>query len=447
MTAKPTKRPKNAGRATREMAALLLIDVLHKKQPLDDAWSRALTTPAAKRMDARDRAFVRQIAATCLRRLGQIEQTITAYLQKPLAPKARKAKAILQIATAECLFLNTPDHAVVNSAVDLAQQDSAARPYKKLVNAVLRRVVADRATILAEPGGETLNTPAWLRESWSQAYGTAMATQIATAHLMDPPFDLSCKIQTDADEVAKELEAEILPTESLRRSEGGQVETWPGFQEGKWWVQDAAAALPVRLLGPVKDQSVIDLCAAPGGKTAQLAAAGAKVTAIDRSAVRLQRLQDNLKRLSLTADVVKADVATWRPQTPAPLVLLDAPCSATGTLRRHPDIAHLKTPGDIESLAKAQSQLLAAAAEMTAPGGTLIYCTCSLQPEEGVSQIEQFLSDHHSWRRDPIQTDELPGLSEAVTTEGDVRTLPSYWPERGGMDGFFIARLRAPEKI
>ena len=440
----PNARPKNTGRLTRDIAAMLLIDILHKKQPLDEAWSRALIAPRAQTLEARDKAFIRYLISTCLRRRGQIDHAISDHLQKALPPKARKAEAILQIATAECLFLNTPDHAVVNSAVDLAQQGSQTRPYKKLINAVLRRIVSHRESYLEKAELEKSNTPNWLFETWVQTYGNTIAGEIAAAHLREPPIDLSCKDPADASHWAKELEAEILPTGSLRRTAGGQVETWPGFEDGRWWIQDAAAALPVQLFGEVNGNCVIDLCAAPGGKTAQLAANGAMVTAVDRSASRLQRLSANLERLSLDAEIVAADVATWQPEARAPFVLLDAPCSATGTLRRHPDIGFLKTPGDIVSLAKAQTRLLSAAANMTAPGGTLIYCTCSLQPEEGPAQIEEFLATHDAWRRRPIQPDELSDLSQALTPNGDVRTLPCHWSERGGMDGFFIARLTAP---
>jgi len=444
MTGQPNIRSKKQGLATRSAAVDLLLDVLHKKQPLDDALSEALATPAVKKMEPRDRAFIRHIVSTCLRRYGQINHTISDYVQKPLPDKARKAKAILQIATSECLFLNTPDHAVVNSAVDLAQQTTDTRPYKKLINAVLRRIVTNADAILSQPHAAKHNVPQWLLDSWAAAYGDPAVDGIIAAHLSEPPVDLSFKSRDQVTSYAGDLDGEILPNESLRRFAGGQIETWPGFSDGHWWVQDAAATLPVRLLGPVEGEEVIDLCAAPGGKTLQLAAKGADVISVDRSAGRLERLRENLARLALKAEVVQADVATWKPGEKARFVVLDAPCSATGTLRRHPDIAILKTQKDVVSLAKAQARLLSAAAKMTAPGGTLIYCTCSLQPEEGPEQVERFLSENKTWQRRPVTRDELPDLAEAISEKGDVRTLPHYWAKRGGMDGFFIARLTAP---
>lgn len=444
MTKTPNTNSKKSGLPSRTAAVNVLLDVLYKKQPLDDAWSKALTTPAVKKMDARDKAFMRHLVSTALRRLGQIDHAISEYVQKPLPDKARKAKAILQIATAECLFLKTPDHAVVNSAVDLAQQSTDTRPYKKLINAVLRRIASNTEAILEQPDSLKRNTPHWLLDSWTNAYGAAAVDQIIASHLSEPPTDLSFKYQDRIASYIEDLDAEHLPNGSLRRGAGGQIETWPGFADGQWWIQDAAATLPVHLLGDVAGEEVIDLCAAPGGKTLQLAAKGAKVISLDRSAHRLERLEENLNRLALKAEIVQADVATWQPDRQVPFVLLDAPCSATGTLRRHPDIAILKTPKDIASLSKAQARLLSAAAKMTAPGGTLVYCTCSLQPEEGPEQVERFLSDNKTWRRRPVVPSELPDLSDAITATGDVRTLPSYWSDRGGMDGFFIARLTAP---
>jgi len=444
MTSKPNTNSKKQGLATRSLAMSLLVDVVHKKQPLDDALSAAFAQPAAKRMEARDKAFIRHIVSTCLRRLGQIDDAISDFVQKPLPDKARKAKAILQIATAECLFMKTPDHAVVSSAVDLAQKSAETRPYKKLINAVLRRIVANAESISNKPHAARLNTPSWLLDSWSDAYGETAVDAIIATHLAEPPVDLSLKNADQVGRFAEELDAVILPNESLRRSGGGQIETWPGFADGAWWVQDVAATLPVQLMGKVEGQKVIDLCAAPGGKTLQLAAQGAGVLAVDRSGGRLERLRENLTRLSLKAEVVQADAATWQPDERVPFVLLDAPCSATGTLRRHPDITILKKTDDIISLSKAQARLLSAAAKMTAPGGMLIYCTCSLQPEEGPDQVERFLGENNEWRRSPVTPSELGELSMAITEHGDVRTLPHYWADRGGMDGFFIARLQAP---
>jgi 16S rRNA (cytosine967-C5)-methyltransferase len=241
---------------------------------------------------------------------------------------------------------------------------------------------------------------------------------------------------------AERLEAEILPTGSLRREAGGDVAALPGFAEGEWWVQDAAAALPVRMLGDVSGLRVADLCAAPGGKTAQLIVAGARVTAVDISGKRLERLAQNLARLGLVAETIVADAVKWRPETPLDAVLLDAPCTATGTLRRHPDIAWNKQPADLARLASLQDRLLAAALAMVKPGGLVVYATCSLQPEECEQRIAGLLESAANVERVAIAADEVPGLEDTVTAPGDLRTLPCHWAERGGLDGFFAARLR-----
>jgi 16S rRNA (cytosine967-C5)-methyltransferase len=284
-----------------------------------------------------------------------------------------------------------------------------------------------------------LNTPDWLWDSWVGAYGEDLTRAIAAAHLADPPLDITLMPGEDAAGWAEKLDAIILATGSLRRNSGGRVEDLPGYGDGKWWVQDAAAVLPVQLLGEVAGMSVVDLCAAPGGKTAQLAAAGAKVVAVDRSVTRLKRLRENMKRLGLTADVIEADGKRWQPKTPVDVVLLDAPCSTTGTIRRHPDVAWLKSPDDVASLQAVQAAMLDNAPAMLKPGGTLIYCVCSLQPGEGEDQIDRFLVDHAAFTRQPVTDAEV--VAEFITPTGDVRTLPCHLQRDGGVDGFFIARL------
>jgi 16S rRNA (cytosine967-C5)-methyltransferase len=255
-------------------------------------------------------------------------------------------------------------------------------------------------------------------------------------------------VRGQSDVWAERLNAKVLSTGSLRLVEAGVVPDLPGYAEEAWWVQDAAAALPARLLGPVQGQSVADLCAAPGGKTAQLATQGAHVTVVDGSKNRLQRLGENMQRLGLSAQVtvVAADIETFEPGTMFDAVLLDAPCSATGTIRRHPDILHLKTPDDIVRLAALQSRLLAKAAGLVKPGGLLVYCTCSLEPEEGPNQITQFLAENANFERVAIAPDDIGGDASWVTAHGDLRTLPFHaagsFPEAQGLDGFFAARLR-----
>ncbi len=280
--------------------------------------------------------------------------------------------------------------------------------------------------------------------SWCAAYGETVTRAIAAAHVKEPPLDLSVRDPAAAADWAARLDGVMLPTGSIRCRDAGLVTELPGYDEGAWWVQDAAAALPARLLGEVAGRPVIDLCAAPGGKTAQLAAMGARVVAVDRSPSRMVRLKDNLARLSLAADCVIADAATWHPPEPAALVLLDAPCTATGTIRRHPDIPHLKSGDDVARLTQLQARLLDAAMAMLAPGGTLIYGVCSLEVEEGPRQMAQLLARGTPLRRQPIGADEIGGLEQCVTADGDLRTLPCHLADEGGLDGFYAARLVRP---
>ena len=413
----------------RAVALDALTQILRRRLSLDDALK--LDGIA----DARDRAFARQMVATTLRRKGQIDDLLARCLEKlPPAP----IEDLLRLAVAQLLFLEVKPHAAVDSAVELAKSLGFA-PLGKLVNAVLRRLATEGPDWIARQDPGPLNAPEWLWRSWVSVYGEKTARDIAAAHLEEPPLDIT---PAGSPEIwAQRLEAEELFTGSLRRAPGGSVTALPGFDEGGWWVQDAAATLPVRLLDPHPAEHIADLCAAPGGKTAQLAAAGAVVTALDRSARRLSRLQENLNRLNLSAELVAADASAWQPPRLFDKVLLDAPCSATGTLRRHPDVAWTKQADDIGKLAAAQDRLLAAASLMVKPGGTLIFCTCSLQPEEGPARIDRFLRSDARFRREPVAASEVGGLSELVSAEGDMRSLPCHLAEIGGMDGFFAARL------
>ncbi|MGE0723743.1 MAG: RsmB/NOP family class I SAM-dependent RNA methyltransferase [Alphaproteobacteria bacterium] len=307
------------------------------------------------------------------------------------------------------------------------------------MNAVLRRIAREAPPPLDGPEAASANTPDWLWSRWSATYGEAAAAAIGRAHLGEPPLDLT--IRDDVRKWTDALGADLLPTGSLRLRAAGPVTALPGFDDGAWWVQDAAAAIPARLFGDVRGRSAIDLCAAPGGKTAQLASAGAEVTAVDISPRRSAILRENLDRLRLAATIVVADANQWRPDSPADVVLVDAPCSATGTIRRHPDIPQLRAAADLTRLVEVQDRLLDAAVAMTRPGGTIVYATCSLEPEEGPARIDALRARGAPVALDPIAAAELPGLPEAIV-DGTLRTLPSMLADAGGMDGFFAARLR-----
>ncbi|MDE2227471.1 MAG: MFS transporter [Alphaproteobacteria bacterium] len=413
-------------------AALELLDaVLARRVPLDQALEECRALAA---LSSRDRAFARLLVATVLRRLGQIDDALARFLAKKLRPGA--VRDILRLGAAQLIFLETPPHAAVATSVALAAQHPAM---KGLVNAVLRRVAREGASVVAQQDAARLDTPDWLWRSWCASYGEATARAIAAAHGREAPLDLSVK--ADADAWAAQLDARVLPTGTLRRASGGLIESLPGYAEGAWWVQDAAAALPAKLLGDVRDATVADLCAAPGGKTAQLATQGARVIALDLSEPRLKRLRANLARLKLAAECVAADAAAWRPAEKLRFVLLDAPCTATGAIRRNPDVPHLKSPADVERLAAQQDRLLANAVACLAPGGTLVYCVCSLEADEGPARIARLLASGGAVARRPIALAEIGGLAECITPEGDLRTLPCQLADDGGLDGFYACRL------
>jgi 16S rRNA (cytosine967-C5)-methyltransferase len=400
---------------TREAAFDLLTAVLEASTALDTALD------ALPRIDARDKAAAHRLAATALRHAGTLDAVLEPYLRR--APP-RAVRQILHLGAAAILFLGTPAHAAVGTAVDLAKSRNLSA-FSGLINAVLRRLVSRGAEALDELDMPRLDTPSWAWSSWG-----ADARAIATAHQAEAPLDLTVK-------PGVAMPGEVLPTGSVRLAAGTSVPELPGYAEGDFWVQDAAAALPARLLAPLPGERVLDLCAAPGGKTAQLAQAGAQVTALDRDAARLGTLRGNLARLKLSAELVHADATQWRAAAPFPAILLDAPCSATGTIRRHPDLLHLRKPQDITACTLLQDRLLDAAAALLAPGGRLIYAVCSLQPEEGAARIESACA-RLALRRLKLA---LPELSEAMTAAGDIRTHPGLWPARGGLDGFFIACL------
>ncbi len=427
------------GLPARKLAAAVIDEVLRAKLALDDTHERLAPSFG---LDAADSALARAIAITAFRRLGTIQEAINARLERGSPRNSGPFEPIMVAAAAQILFLDVPDHAAVDLAVRHLHEDARSSRYVSLGNALLRRLVREREAILAEAVDPFLDTPEWLAESWMERYGEETAAAIALSHRDEPPLDISVK--DDPAGWAEKLDGLLLPTGSIRLRERQAITALPGFDEGAWWVQDAAAALPVRLLAPQPGERVADLCAAPGGKTAQIAALGARVTAVDRSGPRLRRLRANLERLGLEAEIVTKDATLWEAE-PFDAVLLDAPCSATGTIRRHPDVAWTKSPEDRDKLVDLQARLLEAAARLTRPGGRLLYCTCSLEPQEGEAQIEAFLANHPDFARQPIEAAEIGGLSEAIDAQGDLRTLPhqlrNETPRLSGWSGFYASRL------
>jgi 16S rRNA (cytosine967-C5)-methyltransferase len=439
--APPTEVP---GLAARRIAADILEGVLHKRRTLDDQLEGAAAHPGLKTLADRDRALMRRLVATILRRLGTLGHVLSRLLDRGIPTDAPRAQSALLIGAAQILWMDVPDHAAVDLSVRLVQSDRRAAKYAGLINAVLRRCAREGQPLIDEVAAQTLDIPPWLMARWSAHYGETTARAIALALSHEPALDLTVK--SDAVQWATRLHGETLPTGTVRTLLHGPVTMLPGFAEGQWWVQDAAAALPARLFGDITGKAIVDLCAAPGGKTAQLVQGGALVTAIDRSPGRMARLRENLARLSLDAATVEADAAEWqRGGEGFDGVLVDAPCASTGTIRRHPDIAWLKQEADIGALTALQKRLLQKAVTLLKPGGTLVYCTCSLEPEEGEHAIADLLATDPGMRRAPIDAGEVMGLAEIVTPDGDLRTLPCHLPNLdprlGGLDGFYAARL------
>jgi 16S rRNA (cytosine967-C5)-methyltransferase len=433
-----------AGLAARRLAVDLIEAVLVSSRTLDDAIETIGRGGRYSGLEGRDRGFARLIAATVLRRLGSLDAVLSRFLERPIPVTQPRPRSVLLAGAAQILFIGTPVHAAINLAVEQCRRDEKAERFDKLTNAVLRRVANQGPEILATLDTPRIDIPDWLWTRWSSAYGEETAGRIAAASLVEAPLDLTAK--ADSAVWTEKLGGTLLPTGTIRLMEAsGRIDELPGYKEGAWWVQDAAAALPARLLGSVAGLEIADLCAAPGGKTAELAAAGACVTAIDQSAERLTRLSQNLERLGLAEHVrvVAADVLDYEPEHLFDAVLLDAPCLATGTIRRHPDLLHLKRASDLERIVALQGKLLARAARWVKPGGRLVYCVCSIEPEEGEQIVTAFLDANGTFRRKPVQPSEIRGSVDWVTRAGDLRTLPYHEasPEYPGLDGFYAARL------
>lgn len=428
------------GQRARLLAATIIEDVLRRGLPLDETLDKTL---AGSDLEPRDRGLVRAIATVAIRHSGLIRKAIGERLASGSWPKAGRFPALMIAAAAQLLYLDVPDHAAVATAVDLIGADPESRPFTKLANAVLRRIAREKDAILAAADPLADDTPQWLAERWTAHYGLEKARAIATAHGHEPSVDLLPK--SDAEGWAEKLGGLLLPTGSIRLKTRDAIPSLEGYKEGAWWVQDAAASIPALMLAPKPGETIADLCAAPGGKTAQLALSGAQILAVDRSAQRMKRFAANMDRLSLSVETRIADAAGLE-AGPFDAILLDAPCSATGTIRRHPDVAWNKTETDIRKLGLLQARLLDRAARLLKPGGRLVYCTCSLEPEEGEEQVAAFLARHPAMARDPVRLGEIPGIDEFLSPLGDVRTTPDLWPDAdprlAGLDGFFAARFR-----
>ncbi len=425
----------------RVAAARAIMEAVTQARPLEERLAADLSL-RDPRLDPRDPALARSIATVALRRLGTIRKALAQKLDKGMPKRSGGLEWTLIAGAAQILFLDAPDHAAVDLAVRAARADTASAPFAGLVNAVLRGVARDREAILAASDPLDDDTPPWLAARWRENYGEATTRAIAAAHRAEPTLDISVK--SDPATWAEKLGGIVLPTGSVRLDTHKAVAELEGYAEGEWWVQDAAAALPARLLGARAGARVVDLCAAPGGKSAELAAAGAAVTTVDRSAERLKVLAQNFERLRFHSDIVVADALAFE-AAPFDAALIDAPCAATGTIRRHPDVAWTKRPSDLGPLVRLQAQLLDKAIALTRPGGAIVYCTCSLEPEEGEGQIAAVLRRNPDVRRSPIDPQEIGGLGECLTPAGELRTLPcQLWgddPRRSGLDGFFAARL------
>ena len=437
--AAPPRNPKGPHRADKSglksrLVAYEILKLVSSGRYLDEAMRKAAP------LEPRDRGFVRLLVTTCLRRGGQINGMLASAMSKAPAGRARDAIHILRMGVAQLMFLETEAHAAVDSTVSLMRAAGFER-MTGLANAVMRRLTREGAAMLAETAVED-NCPGWIRKSWQTHYGEDRTRAVMELAMTPPPLDITPR--GDAAAWATRLQGELIDGRTVRRGFDGDPTALDGFEDGAWWVQDAAAALPAALLADIAGRHVVDLCAAPGGKTAQLIAAGASVTAVDNSKPRLEILKKNLQRLGMNADLIRADGRSFRPRAPVDAVLIDAPCSATGTLRRRPDVLHHRAVADLEGLATIQRELVTRAASWLAPGGRLIYATCSLQHEEGeavVSDVTTAMPGRIAI--DPISTEEAGSFAPALAPEGWLRILPSDFADIGGVDGFFIARLKS----
>jgi 16S rRNA (cytosine967-C5)-methyltransferase len=441
----PAPADDRPGLATRRTAARLLAAVIDKATPLDALTDDEHGHPDYLALDQRDRSLARAILASALRFRGTISALIAARLDRPLPANAATLSHVLHVGAAQILFLDIPDSAAVDLAVSHAQADPRTKRFSGLVNAVLREIARRKERALPAALREARDVPDWFATLLDRAYGAERAAAILAIHRVEAPVDLTVK--ADPEKWAAAFGGKIMPTGSVRLARlPAAVPEMEGFAEGEWFVQDAAAALPARLLGDIAGRRVLDLCAAPGGKTAQLALGGAHVTALEKSASRARRLASNLERLVLGAEIVVGDLFSHRPDEPFDAVLLDAPCSSTGTVRRHPDIPWSKSDADIVKLADLQRRMLEHAAGFVRPGGLILFSNCSLDPREGEEMVAAVLEGSALLSPDPILGTEVDGIAPFLDDSGRLRTTPEQWPDEApalsGLDGFFAARFR-----
>lgn len=431
-----------SGLLTRQIAVEWLYRILQQKKSLDEVLLASEEDARWQKLEPRDKGFVRLLVMTALRRKGEIDWLLGHFLEKKPQPRTRVAEILLS-GVVQLLYMDVPDHAAIDMSVRLAKHSDKSRHMAKLVNAILRKVTRESEALMAGKDHFLRNFPDWILQGWRAQYGEEATNQICKALLLPAALDLSVK--ENPPDWAEKLGGTVLIGNSIRIQQRGAIPEIEGFAEGGWWVQDVSASLAVPLFGTLQGKTTLDICAAPGGKTAALVLGGADVTALDISKDRMARLTDNLERLQLKAELIVEDVLTYQPQQKFDVVLLDAPCSATGTIRRHPDILHLKTHANIQHMQKIQQHMLEKAASFVKPGGTLIYCTCSLEVQEGEAQIKQLLSTHNNLCRNPVSVDEVDQHDTWVTDEGDLRLLPHYSTQdredTQGMDGFFISRI------
>lgn len=434
------------GLETRIAATKLLSAIIDKKTSMDGLTDPKGGNPAFLALSQQDRLLVKAILLSVLRHYQTIDAFIDKLLDKPLPHGAVSLRRIIEIGAAQIIYLDVPDHSAVDLAVEQANADPRNKRFAKLVNAILRRMSREKKKRMPGFQHKIVNLPPWFYDRMIAHYGADRARDMAD--LMSEPAPIDLTVKSDAKGWADKLGGVVLADHSIRLEKlDGPIQSLEGFEAGQWWVQDVAASLPARLFGDLTGQRVVDLCAAPGGKTAQLILAGAKVTALDRSKSRLNRLQENLDRLQLQADLQMSKMEEFKPDALYDAALLDAPCSSTGTMRRHPDIVWTKNADDITYLAGVQKQMLAHAIKLVRPGGLIVFSNCSMEPEEGEHMMEAFLDEYESdvSRESPDPT-LIKGFEHAITEHGFIRTTPEFKinqdPDLIGLDGFFATILK-----